>query len=210
MTIKQQWIVVGTIVAVLGGGLFAATRILGNELFPVGVGSKAPAFAASTIDGASQVKSIGNYQGKVVLLNIWATWCAPCRVEMPSIEALHERYGPKGLHVVAVSVDDPGAEEGIRKFLDEYHLTFEVLHDPTRAIEQQYQTRGVPQTFLIGKDGVIRKNVIGRTNWNSAANRALVASLLGVPGDTASPLPEADVRADSARTPNDPARPRSG
>src|SRR5262245_14382316 len=89
MTIRQQWIVVGAIVATLGGGLFAATRILGSELFPIGVGSKAPAFSARTIDGPPRTKSIGDYRGQVVLLNIWATWCAPCRIEMPSIQALH-------------------------------------------------------------------------------------------------------------------------
>jgi cytochrome c biogenesis protein CcmG, thiol:disulfide interchange protein DsbE len=186
MTIRQQWIVVGAVVAMLGGGLFAATRILGNELFPVGVGSKAPPFTAKTIDGPPTVKSIESYRGEVVLLNVWATWCAPCRIEMPSIEALHERYGPKGLRVVGVSIDEPGNEKGIRAFRDEFHLTFEVLYDPDRTITRAYQTTGAPQTFLIGRDGVIRKEVIGATNWNSSANRALVASLLGIPGDTAS------------------------
>jgi cytochrome c biogenesis protein CcmG, thiol:disulfide interchange protein DsbE len=186
MTIRQQWAVVGAIVAVLGGSLFAGTRIFGSELFPVGVGSDAPPFAARTIDEPAQVKSIEAYRGQVVLLNIWATWCVPCRMEMPSMEALHQRYVSKGLHVVAVSVDDaPESVEAIHEFVQAYQLGFEVLHDPTRDIERRYQTSGVPQTFLIGRDGVIRKEVIGATNWNSFANRALVASLLGTPGDTA-------------------------
>jgi peroxiredoxin len=119
----------------------------------------------------------------VVLLNIWATWCDPCRVEMPSIERLHERLGPKGLKVVAVSIDDPGADGAIRDFARQLGLTFEILHDTSGAIKQAYQTTGVPETFVIGRDGVIRKKVIAARDWSSPANVALVSELLSERAD---------------------------
>jgi peroxiredoxin len=181
MTIRQQWAVVGAVVALLALGLFAATRILGDELFPVSVGSPAPDFRAETIDSTPVARTLADYKGQVVLLNIWATWCVPCRVEMPSMQALHQALGPQGLRIVAVSVDDPGAAEAIREFTKEYGLTFEVLHDATGRIRTQYQTTGVPETFVIGRDGVIRRKVIAAANWNSPDNRRLLAGLLGVP-----------------------------
>lgn len=180
MTVRQQWLLVLGVIVVLAGGLVAATRYMGDELFPVSVGSPAPDFRATTLDTASpaRAKSIADYRGQVVLLNVWATWCAPCRVEMPSIEALHRAYAPEGLKVVAVSIDDAGQEKGIRDFARELGLTFELLHDPTGRIQKAYQTTGVPETFVIGPDGIIRKKIIGAADWNSAANRALVARLL--------------------------------
>ena len=181
MTIRQQWTFVGLIVLILGGGLIAATRILGDELFPVTVGSKAPDFKATTVDGVPAAKTIDSYKGDVVLLNIWATWCLPCRTEMPSIQALHDRFAARGLKVVAVSVDNPGTSDEIRKFRDQYGLTFEILHDESGDIKRDYQTTGVPETFVIGRDGVIRKKVIAAADWDSPANQALFAQLLGVP-----------------------------
>jgi cytochrome c biogenesis protein CcmG/thiol:disulfide interchange protein DsbE len=182
MTVRGQWTVVLAVVAVLAGGLWAATHFLGDELFPVVVGSDAPGFSATTLDAAPQVKTLTDYSGKVVLLNIWATWCGPCRTEMPSIEALHREFAPRGLQVVAVSIDEAGQEQAIRDFVQEYGLTFEVLHDASGAIQRIYQTTGVPETMIIGADGVIRKKVIGATEWNSAANRALVDQLLADAG----------------------------
>jgi peroxiredoxin len=181
MTVKQQWTAVGLFVLLVGGGLFGATRFLGDELFPVAVGTRAPDFHAQTLDIPAHTKSLDDYRGQVVLLNIWATWCDPCRVEMPSIEALHRDLGPRGLKIVAVSIDDPGQEQQIRDFAREYGLTFEILHDVSGAIKKQYQTTGVPETFVIGRDGVIRKKVIAAANWNSAANRTLITQLLAEP-----------------------------
>jgi len=181
MTIRQQWTFVGLVVLILGGGLLAATRILGDELFPVTVGSKAPDFKAVAVDGVPATKTIADYKGEVVLLNVWATWCLPCRTEMPSIQSLHDRFAARGLKVVAVSVDNPGTADEIRKFRDQYGLTFEILHDASGAIKRDYQTTGVPETFVIGRDGVIRKKVIAAADWDSPANRALFAQLLGVP-----------------------------
>lgn len=179
MTARQQWIVVLGIVALLAGALGAVTYFLGDEMFPVSVGSKAPKFTAATLTGSPATKSLADYEGKVVLLNVWATWCPPCREEMPSIERLHREFAPQGLAVVAVSVDDPGKEDVIREFVKEYGLTFEILHDPERNIKQSYQIAGYPETFVIARDGTIRKKVIAAADWSSDANRALIRELLG-------------------------------
>lgn len=181
MTTKHQWMVVLSIVALLGGGAWVATRMLADGLTSVAPGSAAPGFIAKSLDIAPKMKSLSNYRGDVVLLNIWATWCGPCRTEMPSMEALHRAYAAKGLRVVAVSIDQAGVEEQIREFVREYALTFEILHDDTGAIQAIYHTTGVPETFVIGRDGAIRKRLIGAEDWNSPAHRALIAKLLAEP-----------------------------
>ena len=177
MTGRQQWIALAVVLLLGGTGVFAATSLLGDQLFVVGVGSKAPDFQAVPLDDAAP-KTLADYRGDVVLVNIWATWCAPCRIEMPSIQALHEGYGPRGLKIVAVSIDERGQSEAIREFAKEYNLTFDVLHDRTADIRSDYQTGGIPETFVIGRDGVIRKRWIGPADWNSPANRALIEQLL--------------------------------
>jgi cytochrome c biogenesis protein CcmG, thiol:disulfide interchange protein DsbE len=181
MTAKQQWLVVLGIVAVLAGGAFAASHFLKDELTSVSVGSDAPGFAAKTLTAAPAMKTLTDYRGEVVLLNIWATWCIPCRTEMPSIEAVHQTLGAKGLKVVAISIDDEGAEAKIRDFAKEFRLTFEMLHDPAGTIPGIYRTTGVPETFVIGRDGVIRKKWIGAEDWNSDGNQRLLSSLLAEP-----------------------------
>jgi len=114
----------------------------------------------------------------VLMINVWATWCLPCRVEMPSIEALNKSYAAKGLKILAVSVDDPGTDATIRAFVKQYGLTFEVLHDAHGKISELYDISGYPETFIVGKDGVIRKKLMSATDWNSPEARALMDRLL--------------------------------
>ena len=151
----------------------------------VSPGNPAPDFRAVTLDAHAVAKTIANYKGEVVLLNLWATWCGPCEWEMPSLEALHRDFAPAGLKVVAVAVDDPGFEQRVRDFVARKGLTFEILSEGSGKIEQDYEARGIPATYLIGRDGLIRKRVAGASDWNSPANRALVAQLLGASGKRA-------------------------
>ena len=181
MTVKQQWMVVLGIVAVLAGGAFTASHFLKDELTSIGVGSDAPGFAAATLDTPAKMKSLSDYRGEVVVLNIWATWCIPCRTEMPSMEKLYKELGPKGLKMVAVSVDNGGEEQKIRDFVKEYGLTFEILHDGAGAIQGIYRTTGVPETFVLDRDGVIRKKWIGADDWASEGTKALLTQLLAQP-----------------------------
>jgi cytochrome c biogenesis protein CcmG/thiol:disulfide interchange protein DsbE len=178
MTSRRQLAIVVGAVALAVAGFSAGRQLLRRELSPVGIGSKAPRFTAMTLDSPSREKSLDDYRGQVVLINIWATWCLPCRVEMPSIEALHRTYASRGLKVVAVSVDDPGTEAAIKSFVEQYRLSFEILHDPDKKISDQYQTSGYPETVIIGRDGIIRRKVLGASDWNSSESRGLVERLL--------------------------------
>jgi cytochrome c biogenesis protein CcmG, thiol:disulfide interchange protein DsbE len=144
---------------------------------PVAVGNKAPEFAANTLDG--EAVSLAELRGEVVLLNVWATWCFPCRREMPSFEALHRELGGEGLRVVAVSIDQPGAASEIRAFLEEYDITFTVLYDSEQRITRAFNTLGVPETFLIDRNGVLVKHWIGRIDGRSPLVRAPIHDALG-------------------------------
>ena len=178
MTLRQQWILVAAVVAVLLGTLGVGLYGLRDELFPVEVGSHAPAFRARTVDGSNQVKSLDDYRGKVLVLNVWATWCEPCKVEMPSFERLHRQMPNTDLRIVAVSIDDAVGADSVRAYARDLGLTFEILLDSTHTIDRDYQLTGYPETFVIARDGTIRKKWIGPTDWTSPANVALVRDLL--------------------------------
>jgi peroxiredoxin len=181
MTSRKQLSVAAVVGAVLIALFVGARTVLRSELAPVGVGVEAPDFSVVTLDSVPKKKTLEDYRGQVVMINIWATWCAPCRVEMPAIESLHQAYAPKGLKIIGISVDDPGTDADIRKFVQQYGLTFEVLHDTggqEGRVSKDYQTTGYPETVIIGRDGIIRKKLLGAHNWNSAENRALIDRLL--------------------------------
>lgn len=179
MSTRKQWIVVLAAVALLGAGALIGMR-LAPDIFPVEVGSRAPDFGALTLAEGDSVHFTSELAGEVVLLNIWATWCEPCRVEMPSMQRLHEAYADSGLKIVAVSIDE-ASPDVVRDFQREYGLTFPILQDRSRAIERTYQTTGVPESFVISRDGRIVKKVIGEYDWDSPAARELVSRLLRQP-----------------------------
>jgi len=172
---KKQWIIVAAIVAFLGAGAFLGIK-LAPEIFPVGVDSPAPSFTATDLGTGRQV-TLADYKGQVVLLNIWATWCEPCKVEMPSMEQLEKELGPSGLKIVAVSVDE-GSADAVRQFARDYGLTFGILHDPSGRIQRIYQTTGIPESFVINREGRIVKKVIGASNWDATVNKDLMRRLL--------------------------------
>ena len=173
----KQWAVVAGVVALLAAGAVLGVK-LAPQIFPVEVGSRAPDFRATDLATGS-ARGLADYRGQVVLLNVWATWCAPCRLEMPSMERLHRDLGPLGLRVVAVSVDEgEGGAARVREFARELDLSFEILNDSSRAIERIYQTTGVPESFVLNRDGLIVRKVIGPAEWDSAPNRDLIRRLL--------------------------------
>jgi len=176
MSRRTQWMIVAGIIGLMGAGALLGLK-LAPDIFPVGVGARAPDFAAVDLENGDSVQFARAYGGDVVLVNIWATWCAPCRQEMPSMQKLHEAYADSGLKIVAVSVDQ-GPADALREFQREYGLTFDILQDRTRAIERIYQTTAVPESFVIGRDGRIVKKVIGEYDWDSPAARTLVSRLL--------------------------------
>lgn len=123
------------------------------------VGGAAPPFTAVTMDGAEVVSA--DLRGAPYMLNIWATWCAPCREEMPELQELHDAYADQGFQVVGVSVDDRGAKEQIVAFTGELGLTFPIYHDPTWEIMDSYLLLGLPGSFLIDSEGLIARKWMG-------------------------------------------------
>jgi len=173
--------VIGGVIGALGVALYVFITQVGASLIPLKIGDRAPDFAAMTLTDNPMPKSLGDFRGEVVLLNIWATWCGPCRIEMPSMERLQQQLGSKGLKIVAVSVDVAGSEERITAFARELGLTFELLHDAPGTIQRDYQTTGVPETFVIDREGRVRRRIIGADDWSSAANVAFFERLLAEP-----------------------------
>ena len=159
---------------------------VGRENYqPVITGSVAPEFTVSSVDG--EVVKLSDFVGsKVLLVNVWATWCPPCVVEMPSMQRLYESIDDEDFLVLAVSVDAPFGEVDVAgrpggdlaAFAEELGLTFPILHNPSGDIQPLYQTTGVPESFVIGKDGVIYKKVAGPTEWDAATNEELIRRLL--------------------------------
>jgi len=119
--------------------------------------TQAPDFNLQQLDGR-QV-SLSNFRGKVVLLNFWATWCAPCRLEMPSLQDRYDRYQAQGFVVLAVNDEEPAAD--VESYVQELGLSFPVLLDPTGEVQQLYAIRGYPSSYLIDRDGTIHLVQIG-------------------------------------------------
>jgi cytochrome c biogenesis protein CcmG/thiol:disulfide interchange protein DsbE len=183
MAKSRQWGFIGGVLALLAV-LLAAGWLVRDRFLPVEVGNQAPAFRATDLQG--RPVSLEDLRGQVVLLNIWATWCGPCRDEMPSMERLQRELGPAGLKIVAVSVDAaPGARGrsgqpggDVAAFARELGLTFIIWHDPSGEIERVYRTTGVPESFVIDRNGVIQKKVIGATEWDTGPHPDLIRRLL--------------------------------
>src|SRR6266566_7700257 len=175
MTGPRQWTVgIGVVMAlVFGTALVIKIR---PQIDLLGVGSTAPTFHATDLR-TGRPTTLADYHGKVVLLNIWATWCQPCRVEMPSMERLYQRLGGGDFKVVAVSVDEE-SDSVVTTFARELGLSFDILHDRSTAIERTYQTTGVPESWVIDRDGVIVKKVIGPSEWDGPVNEALIRRLI--------------------------------
>jgi len=177
---SKQWILVGIVVAGLVAGATALTWY-GPDIKLVEVGARAPDFRAIDLATGDSVSFRENYEGAVTLVNIWATWCLPCRVEMPGMDSVYQSLAPRGFKIAAVSIDE-GNPEDVRSFAQDLGLSFDLLQDRSGSVQQIYQTTGVPESFLINKDGVIVKRLIGEHAWNSPMNRKLIEALLDQPG----------------------------
>jgi len=128
------------------------------------VGDRAPAFTFPGLDG--KMVSLSDYKGKIVFLNIWATWCPPCRKEMPSMEKLYRQLKGEDFEILAISVDTLGAKV-VGPFMKEYGLSFPALLDVRGTTQNLYGTTGLPESFIIGREGIIEKIVIGPAEWST-------------------------------------------
>jgi len=173
---SKQWWVVGTIVV---GMIAGAVALVENspDSYGVAVGKKAPDFRVVDLATGDTISLREHYKGEVTLVNIWATWCGPCKEEMPAMELAYKELAPRGFKVAAVSIDetDPAS---VTSFAAELGVTFDLLQDRSGLIQRTYQTTGVPESFLLDRDGVIVKRIIGAHNWDSQVNRDLIGRLL--------------------------------
>jgi thiol-disulfide isomerase/thioredoxin len=176
---NRQWKLVALVVGILVLGAAALTRF-GGTVEGVSVGNRAPDFRAIDLATGDTVSLRERYRGYVTLLNIWATWCGPCRVEMPGMEQAYQALAPGGFRIAAVSIDQ-GNPEDVRGFGRELGLSFDLLQDRDIRVTQIYQTTGVPESFLLDRKGIIVKRLIGPHDWNSPVNRALIERLLERP-----------------------------
>jgi peroxiredoxin len=135
----------------------------------------APAFSLPTLEGTPI--SLADYRGKVVVLNFWASWCPPCRAEMPSMDQLYRSMKDKDFTVLAVNVES-GGKSAVSSFMKKIPLSFPVLLDDTQNVSELYQVSGLPQTFIINKHGEIVQRVTGGIDWNAPKTREYITSLL--------------------------------
>lgn len=142
---------------------------------PPAMGSPAPDFRLIDLQGNRQ--ALPDYHGKVVLLNFWATWCGPCRVEMPSMESLYQDLKDEGLAILAIS-SDPQGSIVTRPFVASQGLTFPILHDSDYRVSGSYGVRTLPMSFLIDRNGTLTHRVFGARDWNSPEARELIDGLL--------------------------------
>jgi thiol-disulfide isomerase/thioredoxin len=131
----------------------------GSSVDRVDIGNPAPPYWARTIAGDSA--SLDGLKGRVVLLNIWATWCGPCREEIPVLQQLHEQYAARGLEVIGISVDERGEKDQIQAFAKEMGMTYPIWHDPDDRATSVFFTLGVPASYLIDREGTLRWRRLG-------------------------------------------------
>ncbi len=127
-------------------------------------GPLAPNFSLPDLDG--RIISLSSFKGKVVIVNIWATWCPPCVSETPSLDKLYKMFKDEGLELLAVSVDENG-KKAVEPFLKKKNLSFPVLLDPDSRVAALYRTTGVPESFIVKKDGTLDNKIQGAIDWTS-------------------------------------------
>ncbi|MGH8680081.1 MAG: peroxiredoxin family protein [Burkholderiales bacterium] len=137
-------------------------------------GGATPPLVLQDLNGRTH--RLADYRGKVVLVNFWATWCEPCREEMPSIERLRQSLAGQPFEVLAVNIGEPLGR--IERFLEKMPLGFPMLLDRDTGVAKAWKARVVPATFLVGPDGRIRYVHYGELDWSSEPVRKRVAELL--------------------------------
>lgn len=145
----------------------------------VAVGAPAPRYEAVSLDGAPV--RLAELKGQVVLLNIWATWCKPCRQEMPALDTLFRRHAAEGLTVVGVSIDSPGEQARVADYAKDLGASYTLWHDPDNAVSTTFLAIGVPASYLIGRDGTLRWRHVGPVTADDGPLNAALGVALAEP-----------------------------
>jgi len=167
-----RWLLLLGIFAAIGGAIWFA---LPEAPASVRQGDYLTEFSLPDVKGVMQSAP----EGEVLLLNFWATWCPPCRQEIPSMARLHDKYAAQGLKIVAVSVDQH--RDKLIDFMKEYRMPFMVLQDADSAVSHQYGVFRYPESFLIDRDGKVIKHLVGAVDWMSEPITRTIDDMLAEP-----------------------------
>ena len=155
-------------------GLFVVALYVSLHDTVVKAGDTAPNFSVQTDTG--KTVTARDFGGKLLILNFWATWCAPCVQEVPSLDQLERQLGPKGLVVLGVSVDKD--EKAYREFLTRFRVSYLTARDPAQVINTKYGTIQYPESYLIDRNGKVVEKVVSEVDWTSEPMVQYVRSLL--------------------------------
>ena len=173
----SRLLIIGLAAAIFAA-VFGIVWMQSAKYEPLTVGKAAPDF--SLYDLNDKPYRLSDFRGKVVFLNFWATWCKPCREEMPSMEILNKNFEKDGLVILAVSIDRVTTTKDIPPFVKGMNLTFPVLVDSWGMTDKPYKRMGVPETFIIDQQGIIREIVIGPRDWTRLDSLQVLTTLLNV------------------------------
>lgn len=115
--------------------------------------------------GGQPIKNVTDYQGQVVLLNFWATWCPPCKAEMPSMEKLYNKLKDQGFTILAVSLDKSG--DLVKNFQNQYNYSFPIFFDQGNRAAKRFQIRSIPTSYILDKNGIVRETIKGSIDWST-------------------------------------------
>ncbi|NJO81746.1 MAG: TlpA family protein disulfide reductase [Blastochloris sp.] len=157
----QQWALVGLVLLLTAGGFWFVRSGdgFGRASAEIRVGVRAPAISLETLDGR-QV-SLAEQRGKVVIVNLWASWCGPCRAEMPALQALYRAEQARGLEIFAVNSTMQDSPQAAQAFVAEHGLTFPILLDTEGVVGEDYRLRSLPSTFIVDRQGIIQAIFFG-------------------------------------------------
>ena len=155
---------------------FGIVWLQSSKYEPLTVGMAAPDFSLPDIEG--KTVRLSDYRGKVVFVNFWATWCKPCKEEMPSMEILWENFKSEDFVMLAISMDRVTTKKDIPPFIESMKLTFPILTDSWGQTDKRYKLMGVPETYIIDQSGVLREKVIGPRDWTLSESVTTIVQLV--------------------------------
>jgi peroxiredoxin len=164
---------------VVAATLMAAVFFASAPARSAAIGEPAPDFSLPTLE--EREIGLGKFKGKVVLLNFWASWCAPCQEELPELEKIYRKYQERGFEVIGVNIDKKQANA--EKFVRRFGLTFPVMLDPESAVVGEYRAHAMPMSYLIDQEGVIRQLFFGFNRKKLPAMEAAVVEVMGATSD---------------------------
>jgi peroxiredoxin len=173
--VGMLWTVLLLAVALMPAFTSTVAPLLAAQRGIVKPGEPAPNFQLRDMNG--QAVSLSDLRGKIVLVNFWATWCGPCRIEMPAMERLYRTYDRKDFEILAVSTDAQGVAV-TRPFQQENQLTFPILHDADFRVGLSYGARTLPMTFMVDRQGIVRQQIFGARDWEAPEAHQLIQMLM--------------------------------